>query len=168
MKTEKSRGEGFFVAEETLPYKPRGELIGQMTDESCVAAVCRILLQQFGEDEPEAYLRNALSVDRLGAFLSRVPDVIENYQLSVTYIYRNDLTLEELKAATQKGFAAVNVGFVERGFHSLVIEGFEEEFVLIRDPLPPVRGSAYKVRLEIFIAAWLSEDTQRGIGVVII
>ena len=56
---------GIFASYKTFPYYPQGCLIGQLLDESCVAAVCRMILQDDGIEIPEAYLRNILQTDEL-------------------------------------------------------------------------------------------------------
>jgi hypothetical protein len=54
----------FFAAAETLPYEPRGAVIGQARPDSCVAACCRMLLNDAGIEVPEAFIRAALRIDQ--------------------------------------------------------------------------------------------------------
>lgn len=62
----KTIGRGIFAVHKTFPYHPRGVLLGQLKDESCAAAVCRMLLQDDDIEIPEAYLRTALQTDEQG------------------------------------------------------------------------------------------------------
>lgn len=57
---------GIFAAYKTFPYYPQDSLFGQLNDESCAAAVCRMILHDDGIEVPEAYLRNILETDRTG------------------------------------------------------------------------------------------------------
>lgn len=165
----KAKG-GFFAAAETLPYQPRHPKLGQLQDDSCLAACVLMLLRDQGhEGIYEAMLRTASQIQGEGGFISDVPPVLRQLGSRLNYVYRDNLSLGDLEAATQKGAALVEVRFKDkRGSHALLLDGIEEGTdVLIRDPLPRGEGAAYKVSLETFLAFWLSERTGLGRGVVV-
>jgi hypothetical protein len=67
------------------------------------------------------------------------------------------MSLTELQAAASKGSVIVSVKspVAPDGAHAIVIDGFENGFVLIRDPWPPgSTGSAYKLPISDFAAAF--------------
>ena len=165
----KAKG-GFFAATETLPYQPKHPRLGQLLDDSCVAACVLMLLRDQGQEEVyEALLRTALNIRGEGGFISDVPLVLRQFGSQLNYLYRDDLSLFDLEAATLKGSALVEVRFQDRrGSHALLVDGVEgEAYVLIRDPLPRGEGAAYKVSLETFLAFWLSEKIGLGRGVAV-
>jgi hypothetical protein len=72
--------------------------------------------------------------------------------------YHPKMPLTELQAATSKGSMIVSVKspIAPNGAHAIVLDGFENGFVLIRDPWPPGVGSAYKLPLSDFKAAFFA------------
>ena len=163
----KARGEGAFGGDETVPYNTDLNIFGQMTRDSCIAASCRMILKE-GESIPEAWVRIATKVDAgEGAFLRDVPDALRQFDEAADYIYKEALSFDELMAATEKGSAMVTLrtSVTGHGRHALVVDGFEDGMVLIRDPLPEGEGSAYKVTIETFRRAW---EDQSGNGKAII
>lgn len=162
-----ARGEGFFATEKTFPYHPKGCVIGQLTPESCVAACCRMLLRDSIEDVVEIYLRTALHTDKRGANLSDVPDVLHLFGMKADYHYRTDLTIETLREATKKGAAIVAIKNENDDVHALIVDGIEDEYVLLRDPSPFGKGSAYKIALNNFVEVWLQKNRRQGRGVVV-
>lgn len=165
----KSRARGGIFAAETLaPYTPKGALVGQLTPDSCVAGISRMLLRDPVKDVPEAHLRIALQTDRTGTDLHKLPAVLKQFGLSVHYVVREALSLEELVKAIIVGPGVVTVK-VKRGsdLHAVIVDEIGEEWVAIRDPLPEGRGSAYRVRLNAFLRAWFYQEPGRGFAVVI-
>jgi ABC-type bacteriocin/lantibiotic exporter with double-glycine peptidase domain len=168
MKKQRARGDGFFVETETLSYQPKGAVIGQMLEDSCIAAVCRMLLFDEKIDVPEVYLRIALRVDEQGGYVSAIPQGLKNFAPQMQYSFRTDLTLDELRVAAEKKNAIVKVkskNFI--GYHVVIVDGFQNDFVLVRDPLPLGIGSAYKIKLDVFVNAWLEKDSDCGVGIVL-
>jgi hypothetical protein len=52
------------------------------------------------------------------------------------------------------------------GSHALLVDGIEgNDYVLVRDPLPELIGSAYKVPVKTFLNVWLKDGAGRGIVV---
>ncbi len=166
---KRARGEGFFAAVDTLPYQPRGVLLGQETENSCVAACCRmLLLDQFPTMRQdyryaESFLRTALATDEDGSPIAMIPEVLRQFGLAQRYIYRRDFTLEELRSQTvvHSVIAVVNAKSGE-DLHALIVDAVWADAVAIRDPLPEGRGSAYRVSLTVFLPRWL--DSQTGCG----
>lgn len=78
----RAKGEGFFAAARTLPYRARGVLLGQDTPDSCVPACTRMLIYDLlpgaGERHifSESYLRAAFETDTTGSEVSRIPEVL--------------------------------------------------------------------------------------------
>lgn len=171
----KARGEGFFAAVETRPYQPRGVLLGQATDDSCVPACARMLLfDQYTERASayafsESFLRGACATGRAGSVIARVPEILRQSGLRLPYHYRTDLTLAELQAAITRAFAiAVVRSQLPRAAHVVIVEEMTADDIAIRDPLPRGRGSAYRVPLAAFEASWLSGQTGLGSAVIVI
>ena len=171
--TGKAKG-SFFADKEIWPYSPKGVLRAQANKTACVPAVCRMLIfDRFPELEDdinfsESYLRHFLKTDAEGSLVADIPTVLRLAQID-DYVYRNDLSFDELHAAVTRGSAVVSVykKATEAG-HVLIVEEVTAEHIAVRDPLPDNQGSAYLVRHTDFLAVWLSPKTGRGIGVVVV
>ncbi len=164
-----ARGKGFFAAAETETYHPQGNVIGQMTPDSCVAACCRMLLRDHVADIVESHLRVALETDEEGSFVSKAPEVLRHFGLLPPYVYSANLTVDDLKQAASHGPIVAAVRFAdERSWHTLLVDEFDDEWVLIRDSLPEGIGSAYKVSLTEFSRVWLVKETGYGQAVIVV
>lgn len=161
----RARG-GFYNQVETFPSTPTGIVLGQGTQDSCVAACCRMLLDDYYIVQPEAFLREALKIDQ-GAYLSELPAVLGQFGLPLAMAYRNDLTIEELAAVVERAPAVVFVRSAASAGHALVVDELGE-LISIRDPLPQGRGSAYRIRRAVFELAWLRAASGRGQAVIAI
>ncbi|MBI1763685.1 MAG: hypothetical protein HYR56_19845 [Acidobacteria bacterium] len=155
--TSKARGY-FFAALEVQPYQPNGVLFGQYLPDSCVAACCRMLLVDAGVTVSEAELRTWLD-DEKGAFISRVPSVLQQFGLSAIHQYRNDLSFDELRQAVTTGPALVFVTKPRsKAGHALLVDQIKDGLVAIRDPLPELEGKAYRVGVSEFLTFWLHSN----------
>ncbi len=169
----RAKGAGFFAAEKTWPYQPSQlglrPVSGQLKDDSCVAACVLTLLQSQGRDDLyEAMLRAALDIQGEGALLSAAPYALQTFGSTIAWVYRDDLTLNDLKQALAKGPAIVALRRGNLGSHALLVDGIDSDsYVLIRDPLPELTGSAYKIAMKTFLPAWLPEQSGRGRGVIV-
>lgn len=146
---------GAFTIDKVFPYDQSPQIFGQGTADSCVAACCKMLLNN--QTIPEAYLRIAVNVVKdQGANLQDVPNTLKIFDSSVSYRYKADLSLDELVIATEKGPAMISVktSIIGHGYHAVIVDRVEAQMVLIRDPLPQGSGSAYKITLETFKQAW--------------
>ena len=161
------KGEGAFASAKTHPYQPKGRVEGQLTETSCVAASCRMLLQDHGTNVVETHLREALATDELGARISDAPAVLRQFGLPRPYTYRDDLAMADLQEATKRGAAIVFLKVPKLGAHALLVDGIEDDLVLIRDSLPIGRGAAYKVSATDFQKAWLHKRTGLGRAAVV-
>jgi hypothetical protein len=45
-----------------------------------------------------------------------------------------------------------------QGAHAVLVDEITDEFVALRDPLPPGTGSAYRLPVQIFVQAWPDEN----------
>ena len=164
---DKARG-CFFAALETFPYEPRGVVFGQYKQDSCVAACCRMLLADQGIELPESHLRTVLQVDE-GAYISKLPEVLDSCGLTISYQYRSDLTIEELIALLQGGPAVAYVARPRiRAGHALIVEQIVGARVCLRDPLPEIEGQAYQVALSDFLPLWIRPQTGRGQAAIVV
>jgi ABC-type bacteriocin/lantibiotic exporter with double-glycine peptidase domain len=94
--------------------------------------------------------REVTGVDVLdGGYLRDVPSALIKLGLDRPYTYETNLTIDELNAATEDGAAIVSVKFLG-GLHAVVIDGIEDDMVLIRDPA----GSTYKITMRDFKQQW--------------
>lgn len=171
----KAGGEGFFATADTYSYQPRGILIGQATEESCVPACVRMmLLDEFpflhGDYRvSESFLRNALETTRKGSSVANVPAVLHAMGATKSYIYRADLTLPELQK-TAESYAAMAVlrTTFPQSAHVVLVEQVTETMVAMRDPLPLGQGSAYTVALPEFLKAWTNAASHIGCAVIVL
>jgi hypothetical protein len=125
----KARGYGFFAAFDTKPYEPRGVLLGQATDDSCGAACVRMLLLDESPDIAddhrfsESFLRGALETTDKGSAIAGVPAVLQEMGSARPYVYRTDVTLDELRIATRLGAAiAILRTILPESGHVVLIE----------------------------------------------
>lgn len=163
------RARGWFFADvETWPYQARGNVFGQARPDSCVAACCRMLLDDVGIAQPEAFIRDALKINE-GAFLSLVPETLRAFGLHTNYEYRRDSTWEHLRNAINEYSAMVYVAKPGEIFgHALVVDEITADWVGLRDPLPINLGRAYRVARADFLSLWFDAQTGFGRAVVMV
>lgn len=171
METSTERG-GFFAREETHKFIPKNEIVGQANPFSCVAAVCRMILKKYGDDEPEAYLRNAFDIKEEGASIKVIAEflktrrILQRAMIAHRFRFRDDLSFEELEEYVQKDLTVVSIRTLKNA-HAVVIERIFDDEVFILDPLPEMQGSAYYVRKEIFLPYWFLPNSETGLAVVL-
>lgn len=168
----RAKGDGYFVRAATKPYRPTGRLFGQIYDDSCVAACCRMLLDDEGQTLGEAMIRAALAANYEGAYLSVAATVLSKLSGIRGYVYQENLTLADLRSAASRGAVLVFLKEHPRtGFgHAVIVDGFSSEYVCIRDPWPPAFGATYQVKQSEFETAWLvwaADDGFTGRAVVL-
>ncbi len=162
---ERARGDGFFSAEDTLPYIPKGELVAQLNYDSCTSACCRMLLKDEDKDAPESHISIILKLDK-GAYVRDMPGALSEFGLSKSYRYHDDLSVDDLRQHLTKAPAVVSLKRPQTvGRHALIVDGIEDNYVLIRDPLPRASGAAYKVSLDDFLTVWLKK---LGTGIALV
>ncbi len=171
----KARGEGFFAAFNTRPYQPRGALLGQATDDSCVPACMRMLLldnlPHLESDHrfSESFLRDALETTDEGSVVARIPAVLQEIGVVRPYAFRADLTLSGLRGSVQSGAAVVVLRTISpESAHVILVEEITDEVVALRDPLPLGVGSAYTVGLQEFASAWYRRNSDVGCAVIVL
>ncbi len=169
----KSKAKGSFFADKaTLPYTAKGVIRAQATAESCVPAVCRMLIfDRFPELEEdlsfsETYLRSFLQTDADGSAVAAIPAALRLAGIT-DYEYRADLTWEQLRQAVARGSAVASVQG-KFGRHVLIVEEITAEHVALRDSLPDQQGSSYLIGIENFRAVWQSQKTARGSAVIVV
>ena len=144
----------FFAENEQIEYQTPHELISQSSIDTCVAACMRMILTDFEIRIPESYLASALETDD-GAYPSRVPNVLNALGIDV-YQFQRDLTIADLSAALEKGFAIVSVQRKNTKFgHSVIADAIIDDTIRLRDPSPLGQGKSYAVALETFTEVWL-------------
>ena len=155
----------FFNDDEKLPYLANHKVIAQFNKDACVAACCRMILNDSGLDAPESYLASALQTKR-GAFLSRVPQVLKDFRLENRYQWRSNLVFEDLQRAIKCGKAIVSVKRQNAFYgHALIVDDILDTEVRLRDSLPIGQGTSYAVNVENFLEVWLSYKLT-GSGVI--
>jgi filamentous hemagglutinin len=171
----KARGEGFFAAFDTVAYQPRGVLLGQATDDSCVPACVRMLLLDNlphleGDHRfSESFLRDALETTDEGSAVARIPAVLREMGVIRPYAFRADLTLSELRASAQSGAAVVVLRTIfPESAHVVLVEEITDEVAALRDPLPLGVGSAYTVGLQEFASAWYRRNSDVGCAIIVL
>ena len=159
---------GIFASYKTFPYYPQGCLIGQLLDESCVAAVCRMILQDDGIEIPEAYLRNILQTDEQGTLLSNIAPILQKMRAKRIYELKMLENIEKLREKVDLGATIVAVKIDENNdFHTIIVDKISDEFLSVRDPLPNGTGKAYQLRIEDFLSAWFQEKLGKGLAIVV-
>jgi predicted double-glycine peptidase len=148
---------GFFVDKTSVklePYDPRATgriLEGQKTDWSCVAASCKNLLND--AQIPEAYVRQMVT-DGTGGYLSKTPNALKEFGLKGEATFNANTSIDTLQQATKSSPAIVNIKDPMKPLsdaHAVVVDGFENGNVLIRDSLPGGDiGTAYKISIDDF------------------
>jgi hypothetical protein len=68
----------------------------------------------------------------------------------ILHVYKENLTIDDLTAATKNGPAVVSLKVPGGGFHAAVVDSIENGIVYIRDPL----GSSYGVSIQDFLNLW--------------
>jgi len=166
----KARGDGFFSAAETHPYLPRGVLLGQSTEYSCVPACTRMLILDHvpaARHDPnlsETFLRTQFQTDKEGSVIASIPAILRANGVELLYVYQSDLTFEQLRRALTYGDAIAVLRDLQN-IHVVIVEQITDDAVALRDPLPPGTGSAYWVALNVFLAAW--QTTGLGSAIVL-
>ncbi len=167
IRTAKGKAKGWFFQDvETFPIIARGALYAQLDSDSCVAAAARMIAADAGVDLPEAYLRELLKIDD-GGYLSDLPITLQTIGVRQRYEYRNDLTFADLQVAVQGGAAVVYLQSSKTG-HAVVVEAINQEFVMLRDPLPKGEGRSYQVRHADFSRFFLMPNSNRGRAVIMV
>jgi hypothetical protein len=116
----------------------------------------------------ESYLRAAFETDAAGSLVSRIPEVLREAGVE-GYDYRTDLSFDDLRLALRRGAAIVRVvGRQPDAAHVVIVEEADGQFVALRDPLPLATGSAYRVAVADFLAAWLSGESDSGRAVIML
>jgi hypothetical protein len=155
----------FFEDDDQISYQTPHELIPQFNYDSCVAACVRMILADFDIYVPESYLATALDTTG-GAFLSKVPEVLEDFGLPHNYEWQNDLSLSSLSDALKQGSAVISVKRRGEIFgHALVVDAIFENEVRLRDPLPRNEGKSYAVAIEKFSEVFFRKN-ETGFGVI--
>lgn len=163
----KGKAKGWFFSEEaTISVIVRGIVIGQLQDDSCLAACARMLAADKNIQIPESHLRELLKIDD-GGYLSDLPQILQQIGISAQYHYRRDLTIEELRRSLISGDAIVYLENKEKFGHAVVVENITDMYVILRDPLPAGEGRGYQVRLDTFLEFWLI-DSVRGRAVFVV
>jgi len=146
---------------ELKDYVPSGEIFGQEKSFSCVAASCRMILND--PSISEETIRSLLSAENHETSLSNAVNVLENYK------YVNDATYSQLLEGLKNGPAIVSVNSpVTEVNHAIVVDAVEvdstgRQWLSIRDPLPQRKGAAYRISVGDFWKSWIKE---RGIVIV--
>jgi hypothetical protein len=136
-----------------------------------------MILSDNGIFLPEAYVREMANIDASAGIHIRdaVPGlntILENSGVSARYVYSSSVSLEELRSATSRGSAVVDVRVPagttgDHKIHAVIVDGIENNLVLIRDPLPEGAGSAYKISVDDFMKAWdvpgMNGETRRAV-----
>ena len=150
-------GPGFHVGE----YDPKGLVVGQEVGSSCVAAACRMLLND--ANITETAIRDLLDGESRGNYIENAVDALREYGKQ-DYVHVSPITLPDLQKALEKGPVIVSVRPPGFDFnHAIVVDGIEGGSFQVRDPLPGQYesgdGSAYSIQIGKIWDYW---DKSRG------
>lgn len=144
----------FFDESDQIAYQTPHELISQSNNDSCVAACVQMVLTDFGIYESQNYLASALETRR-GAFLSKVPSVLREFEIT-GFQWQKNLTLTALLNSLESNSAIVSLQRKNTKFgHSVIADDIIDDTMRLRDPLPRGQGKSYAVALETFMGVWL-------------
>ena len=153
-------GENIFPGAEIYPYESKRKIYGQAEESSCVAAACRMLINDStGVEVPEPILRNFINSDlKKGTVLSKVPKGIDELKetkyFDINHIrasYHDGITVKDLENSLKNGVGiSVQVGGKHNGYYALVIDKIKDSKVYIRDPWPRGSGASYSISVEDF------------------
>lgn len=145
----------FFAEAEQIPYQTPYKIIGQFSDETCVAACVQMILSDSGINVPQSYAASALDT-KGGAYLSNVPQVLNDFGLKSVYEWKQNLSFTDLSAALKNGRAIVSLQRENAKFgHSVIADAIIGDKIQLRDPLPIGQGKSYAVRQQNFTNVWL-------------
>jgi ABC-type bacteriocin/lantibiotic exporter with double-glycine peptidase domain len=119
--------------------------------------IVQMILADAGIFKSEAESRSLFGSDRNGALPTKIPEVLSKFGLD--YECLRDLTLEDLKNFTREksAIAYVSTSLLNMLGHVIVIDGFEGDYVLVRDSQD---GVSYKLHIEDLKLAWLDHKTK--------
>jgi transcriptional regulator len=128
------------------------KVIGQTSDNTCVATSLRMVLEDKGILRAEEELARVLKTDSKGASILDIPEALYQKRLDeVVTIAEKKIDLSDLIKTLKEGDKAiVSVGTKKLGAHAMVLEKIENGKVFLRDPLPINKGASYIVSLEEF------------------
>ncbi len=157
--SKKAKGDGYFFAQETFPYSANGAVIAQIQPNACVAATARMILEDIGISKSEAELRVLFEIDEDGVSPSKIPEVLAPFGLE--YIYKRNLTLEDLQKALQKFPAILYVSnsLLKITGHVIILDGIADNYALIRDSQD---GVSYRLSVKDLELYWLDSATKFG------
>ena len=135
-------------------YEPAGQVIGQTTTYTCVAASCRMVASDVGVALTEAEVAAALKTAPTGASMFDAAAVLEQFGVTGGQALRQ-ATLAELQAGLASGRSAiVGVNIPGIGRHAMVVDRIADGMVYVRDPLPVGTGSSFAMTLSDFLSNW--------------
>lgn len=155
----------FFESKDQKPYNSPFAVFGQNNKDSCVAASIKMILNDAGIKKPESYIISTLETGG-GAYLSKSPQILAEFGLTTKFIWKNDLTFEQLKESLgqYKSMVSVKVKGADFG-HALIIDAIIDGEIRLRDSLPVGQGKSYAVSIEKFKEVWLRENNT-GSGII--
>lgn len=134
--------------------EPAGQVIGQMTMETCVAGSCRMIASDVGVQLTEEAVATALETTAEGASVLRAAEVLESFGVSGGQALQR-ATIVELEAGLASGRSAmVGVNVSGLGRHAMVVDRIAEGRVFLRDPLPLAQGSSFSMPIRDFLDIW--------------
>ena len=123
----------FFAENEQIEYQTPHSLISQSSDENCVAACVQMILSDFGIEYPQSYLASALETGG-GAYPSKIPYVLNEFGIDV-FQWEKDLTITDLSAVLESGFAVVSVQRKNTKFgHSVIADAIIDDTISVARP----------------------------------
>jgi len=141
-------------------YLPKGKVLGQTKDNTCVANSLRMILDDVDITRTEKYLESALKTESDGVSIFKIPKTlsdmrIDNIETIIRGINKKDKTVfgnlvnqfknsDNIKAIVSVKNYDLNIQ------HAIIIDKIKEGKVFIRDPLPLHQGSAYSINLNDF------------------
>jgi ABC-type bacteriocin/lantibiotic exporter with double-glycine peptidase domain len=128
------------------------KVIGQSSDNTCVATSLRMVLEDKGILKAEDELARVLKTDSKGASILDIPEALYQKRLDeVITITEKNISIQKLEKILEQGDKAiVSVGTKKFGNHAMVLDKIENGKVFLRDPLPINKGASYKITLQDF------------------
>lgn len=142
------------------PYEPKGVIIGQLERFSCVSTACKIALNN--PNISEEAIRKLTMSETKGTRLENAIPALHAYG-GKQYVFGENISFGELVESLKNGPAIVSVNtpvlrdFTNHVFtnHAIVIDEYKDLWFSIRDPMPDIKGSAYKIMQSDFFRYWV-------------
>jgi ABC-type bacteriocin/lantibiotic exporter with double-glycine peptidase domain len=137
-------------------YSSAGKLFGQETANTCVAASCRMVLDDLGVTASESQIASTLPINIDGVGIQHVPSALEKFGVEGAKFNAGSqiVDLEQALANGNKVIAGTNIPGM--GPHAMVVDAIQDGKVFLRNPSPVGIGDSLGLKIKDFQDIWKS------------